>query len=147
MASKNSGATVPTSTTKVAVRRIRLLPSKKASRDTGLKPLLLVRAEERNANRVSAPPATTLRKARIKVPRSGSLAKACTEVSTPERTRKVPSRLSEKAMMASNTVQARNMLRFSVTAREWIRAVPASQGNNEAFSTGSQNHQPPQPSS
>ena len=50
-------------------------------------------------------------------------------------------------MMASNTVQARNMLRFSVTAREWIRAVPASQGNNEAFSTGSQNHQPPQPSS
>jgi hypothetical protein len=37
--------------------------------------------------------------------------------------------------------------RFSVTASECISAVPTSQGMNEAFSTGSQNHQPPQPSS
>jgi hypothetical protein len=37
--------------------------------------------------------------------------------------------------------------RFSVTASEWISAVPTSQGMNDAFSTGSQNHQPPQPSS
>ncbi len=37
--------------------------------------------------------------------------------------------------------------RFSVTASEWISAVPTSQGMKEAFSTGSQNHQPPQPSS
>ena len=36
--------------------------------------------------------------------------------------------------------------RFSVTASECISAVPTSQGMNEAFSTGSQNHQPPQPS-
>ena len=36
---------------------------------------------------------------------------------------------------------------FSVTASEWISAVPASQGMKLAFSTGSQNHQPPQPSS
>ena len=38
-------------------------------------------------------------------PRRGSVAKACTEVSTPERTRKVPSSESEKARMASSTVQ------------------------------------------
>jgi hypothetical protein len=75
------------------------------------------------------------------------VAKACTEVSTPERTRKVPSRESENAMIASSTVQFLNPPRFSVTASEWIRAVPTSQGMNEAFSTGSQNHQPPQPSS
>jgi hypothetical protein len=80
-------------------------------------------------------------------PRAGSEAKACTEVSTPERTRKVPSRLSEKAKIASSTVQLLNRPRFSVAAREWISAVPASQGMKDAFSTGSQNHQPPQPSS
>ena len=83
----------------------------------------------------------------MNTPRSGSLAKACTEVSTPERTRKVPSRLRENAAIASSTVQLLNTPRFSVTAREWISAVPTSQGIKEAFSTGSQNHQPPQPSS
>ena len=83
----------------------------------------------------------------MNTPRRGSVAKACTEVSTPERTRKVPSSDSENATIASSTVQALNAPRFSVTASEWISAVPTSQGMNEAFSTGSQNHQPPQPSS
>ncbi len=83
----------------------------------------------------------------MKVPRVGSVAKACTEVSTPERTRNVPSSDSEKAEIASSTVQLLNAARFSVTASECIRAVPTSQGMKEAFSTGSQNHQPPQPSS
>ena len=41
------------------------------------------------------------------MPRFGSTANACTEVSTPERTRKVPSRLSAKATIASSTVQLR----------------------------------------
>ena len=70
-----------------------------------------------------------------------------TDTSTPERTRKVPSRLSEKVNIASRVVQALNAPRFSVTASECISAVPTSQGMKEAFSTGSQNHQPPQPSS
>jgi len=83
----------------------------------------------------------------MKMPRVGSVAKACTEVSTPERTRKVPSSDKEKAEMASSTVQFLKLPRFSVTARECKRAVPTSQGMREAFSTGSQNHQPPQPSS
>ena len=81
------------------------------------------------------------------MPRFGSTANACTEVSTPERTRKVPSRLRAKATIASSTVQLRNAPRFSVTASEWMSAVPTIQGMNDAFSTGSQNHQPPQPSS
>ena len=83
----------------------------------------------------------------MKTPRFGSTANACTEVSTPERTRKVPSSDRPKATMASSTVQLRKAPRFSVTASEWISAVPTSQGMKEAFSTGSQNHQPPQPSS
>ena len=41
----------------------------------------------------------------MKTPRVGSVAKACTEVSTPERTRKVPSSDSEKVRMASRIVQ------------------------------------------
>ena len=83
----------------------------------------------------------------MKRPRRGSVAKACTDESTPERTRKVPSSDSEKARIASSTVHVLKLPRFSVTASEWISAVATSQGMNEAFSTGSQNHQPPQPSS
>ncbi len=49
--------------------------------------------------------------------------------------------------IASNTVQFLKLPRFSVAASECISAVPTSQGMKEAFSTGSQNHQPPQPSS
>jgi hypothetical protein len=49
--------------------------------------------------------------------------------------------------MASSAVHILKPPRLSVTASECISAVPTSQGMNEAFSTGSQNHQPPQPSS
>jgi len=83
----------------------------------------------------------------MNTPRAGSTAKACTEVSTPERTRKVPIRLSEKVRIASSMVQILSASRFSMTTAECSSAVPASHGMNEAFSTGSQNHQPPQPSS
>ncbi len=84
--------------------------------------------------------------ARMNTPRSGSLAKAWTEVSTPERTRKVPSSDSEKARMARKIVQTLSASRFSITAALCSSAVPASQGISEAFSTGSQNQKPPQPS-
>ena len=85
--------------------------------------------------------------AAIKTPRVGSVANACTEVSTPDRTKNVPKSDSEKAVIANNTVQLLKPPRFSVTASEWSKAVPTSQGMNDAFSTGSQNHQPPQPNS
>ncbi len=83
----------------------------------------------------------------MKTPRVGSVAKACTEVSTPERTRKVPSSDSEKVRMASSSVQIFSAERFSMTIAECSSAVPASHGMKEAFSTGSQNQKPPQPSS
>ncbi len=79
------------------------------------------------------------------MPRAGSWAKACTEVSTPERTRKVPSNERENARMASRTVQLFSASRFSTTMAECSSAVPASHGISEAFSTGSQNQKPPQP--
>ena len=81
----------------------------------------------------------------MNTPRIGSEAKACTEVNTPERTRNVPTRLSEKAMIAKRIVQVFSASRFSTTTAECNSAVPTSHGMKEAFSTGSQNHQPPQP--
>jgi hypothetical protein len=54
----------------------------------------------------------------MKMPRLGSAAKECTDTSTPERTRKVPSRLKEKAATASSSVQLLNSPRLSVTASE-----------------------------
>src|SRR6476646_10863948 len=83
----------------------------------------------------------------MNTPRRGSVANACTDVSTPERTRNVPTSDSENAQIASSTVQFLNVPRFSVTASEWMSAVPTSHGMNDAFSTGYQNHHPPQPSS
>ncbi|MNH18707.1 hypothetical protein D3C79_784220 [compost metagenome] len=146
-ASSTSGYRVPSRIIEAATTSTRLLASSSVSRDHRAKPTWLLTTGARRANRVSEPPTTNSRKIRMKMPRDGSAANACTEVSTPERTRKVPSRLSENAAIASSTVQLLNTPRFSVTASEWISAVPTSQGMNEAFSTGSQNHQPPQPSS
>ena len=83
----------------------------------------------------------------MNTPRRGSTAKACTEVSTPERTRNVPISDSEKVRIASRIVHTFSASRFSMTSEECSSAVPASQGMRDAFSTGSQNHQPPQPSS
>ena len=83
----------------------------------------------------------------MKLPRSGSTAKAWTLVSTPERTRKVPSIDMEKAITPSMMVHVRSASRAASTLTECSKAVAASHGISEAFSTGSQNHQPPQPSS
>ena len=60
---------------------------------------------------------------------------------------KVPSKDREKARIASSRVQALKAPRFSTAETLCSSAVPASHGMKERFSTGSQNHQPPQPSS
>ena len=146
-ASRNKGYKVPNNTINAATTNRMLFINNKVSLDCGSKAPVLRMAGARQANSARELPTTTNRKPRMNTPRVGSAAKECTEVNTPERTRKAPSRLREKAKIARNTVQALNIPRFSVTAKEWIKAVPTSQGMNEAFSTGSQNHQPPQPSS
>ncbi len=138
---------MPSSTAEVATASSTLLASSEVSRDSSAKPPPSPTDGARIANSSREPPITNTSSARMNTPRSGSVAKAWTEVSTPERTRKVPSSDSEKAAMASSTVQLLKAPRFSVTASEWMSAVPTSQGMKEAFSTGSQNHQPPQPSS
>ena len=52
-----------------------------------------------------------------------------------------------KASRARKTVHPANAPRRSVTTALCNRAAPANHGMKLAFSTGSQNHQPPQPSS
>ncbi len=149
-ASRISGYRVPSSTVASAARSRTLPVSKAVSRDTMPKSpaaATCLIAPARLAKRISEAPIRRQRKTRMNRPRSGSSAKACTEDSTPERTRKVPTSESAKARSARKTVQTRRAPRRSVTTSEWTSAVPASQGNNEAFSLGSQNHQPPQPSS
>ena len=137
---------MPNSTVAHAVVKSRLLTTSAPSRETGANnpPCLSIGA--RQAKRANEPQMNIARIARMKTPRRGSLAKACTEVSTPERTRKVPSSEKEKARMARKIVQTFSASRFSITATEWTKAVPASHGMREAFSTGSQNQKPPQPS-
>ena len=138
---------MPSSTDAQATTRNTLPTRISDSRETTLKLPPGVLCGARQAYRKNDTPTTMASRIRIKTPRRGSLANACTEVSTPERTRKVPSSESENAMIARRTVQFLKAPRFSVTASECSSAVPISQGMNEAFSTGSQNHQPPQPSS
>jgi hypothetical protein len=138
---------VPTSTTAVAADRMMLLSTMALSRLTGAKRPPAFRLGARRANRKKPAPAVIPRMLSRRIPRAGSTAKAWTLVSTPERTRKVPSSDSEKARMASRMVHTFSPSRFSITTAECSSAVPASHGMKEAFSTGSQNHQPPQPSS
>ncbi len=135
------------STVAHAVASRMLLSTKAPSRLNGAKnaPWRIVPA--RRAKSTSPPPVKIAMIARMNTPRRGSTAKACTDVSTPERTRNVPSRESEKVRIASRMVQTLRESRFSITSAECSSAVPASQGMKDAFSTGSQNHQPPQPSS
>ena len=80
-------------------------------------------------------------------PRCGSFANECTEIRIPDLTKKVPSKLNEKAIIESKIVQFLNIDFCSHVINECIKAVVMSHGINDAFSTGSQNHQPPQPSS
>ena len=54
----------------------------------------------------------------MKIPRFGSVANACTEVMTPERTKKVPNSEREKARIAKSAVHILKPPRFSVTASE-----------------------------
>src|SRR5687768_356372 len=101
----------------------------------------------RHAYKRSDPPMTNTKKANKNTPLLGSIAKACTEVRIPERTKKVPIKLSEKAQIDNKIIQPLKRSHFSLSARMCSKAAPVNQGKKEAFSTGSQNHQPPHPNS
>src|ERR1700745_2254654 len=72
-------------------------------------------------------------------------AKACTELTTPLRVRKVPKIESRNVEKISQTFQVFSMPRFSCIITECRNAVPVNHGISEAFSTGSQPQYPPHP--
>ena len=84
---------------------------------------------------------------RIYNPLEGSDAKECTEINTPDLTINVPNKLKENATIANTIVKVFKVSLFSATIEECNNAVAANHGIKEAFSTGSQQHQPPQPKS
>ena len=145
--SATRGHTVPIKTTKQLTTNKRLLTTKADSRLTVANTPLLSIEPARKANRSKDPPTNITKINKIKTPRSGSLAKACTDVRTPERTIKVPIRENPKAKIANNIVQAFNASLFSTTMAECSKATEISHGIKLAFSTGSQNQNPPQPNS
>src|SRR6202167_5032920 len=73
-------------------------------------------------------------------------AKACTELTTPERVSMVPRIESMKMGKTNQTFQTFIMPRFSCIITECRNAVPVIHGSSEAFSTGSHSQYPPQPS-
>ena len=127
--------------------KIRLFAKSADSREHHVKVPRVLTLVPFHAKSRNETPITIERKTRMKAPRFGSDAKAWTDVSTPERTRNIPRSESEKVRIARNTVQILKTPRFCVTAIECMSAVPVSQGIRDEFSTGSQAHQPPQPSS
>ena len=58
----------------------------------------------------------------------------------------VPRMVSENVATSKLMFQTRSMPRRSWTITEWMYAVAVSHGRKLAFSTGSQPHTPPQPS-
>src|ERR1700749_4877474 len=89
-ASSSSGDSVPRSTEAHTTTNSMLLPSSMDSRDTSAKRAPRPTLGARHAYSASDPPITTIRKHRMKRPRDGSVANACTDDSTPERTMNVP---------------------------------------------------------
>ena len=80
-------------------------------------------------------------------PLLGSLANAWTETNTPDLTKKVPSKLKINVNIAKNIVHLKKRVFLLANNIVWSRVEAVSHGSNEAFSTGSQNQNPPHPNS
>jgi hypothetical protein len=138
---------VPSNMVNVAVTSNMLFIKKKLSFEKKLKEVLSFILGEFFKYNINADPVIIAKNNKIKAPLAGSLAKECTDVKIPDLTKKVPSKLNENAMIDSKIVQFLNMDFCSHVISECIKAVVINHGMKDAFSTGSQNHQPPQPSS
>src|SRR5262249_25239689 len=145
-ASTSNGNTVPVSTTSAKPANNKLFIKNAASRETGesIRPGDLS-LSPRHAMRATPPNAQMPRKVSSHGPMLDS-ENACTELMTPERVRNVPRIVRQNVAMTSDRFQTRSIPRRSCTITEWMNAVAVSQGNSDAFSTGSHPQYPPQPS-
>ena len=145
-ASEITGNMVPHSTAKQLATRIRLLNMKLDSRDTTLsRRASLFRYFKRSRIRITVAAIPTARNITKYLP-MGDCAKACTELTTPERVRNVPKMHRKKVPEIRTMFQTFIMPFFSCIITECRNAVAVIQGSSDAFSTGSQAQYPPQPS-
>ena len=87
------------------------------------------------------------KKVNINKPLSGSFANVWTEFKIQERTKNVPLILNVKVAIDKIITQDPRIDLFSKTKIQCNKVVKANHGIKETFSTGSQNQNPPQPSS
>src|SRR3984893_12243873 len=145
-ASEITGNSVPHSTAKQLASRIRLLNMKLDSRETTLsRRASLFRYFSRSRMSSTVAPIPIARKMTKYLP-IDDCAKACTELTTPERVRNVPKMQRKKVPEIRTMFQTFIMPFFSCIITEWRNAVALIHGSKDAFSTGSQAQYPPQPS-
>src|ERR1700690_2607516 len=136
--SERMGKKVPQRMVKQTTSRSRLLNRKLDSRETSDSSLCsLLRCDRFLTRKKTQTAVVSAMKTMNQVPME-DCAKACTELMTPERVRKVPSIESRKVAKTSAMFQTFSMPRFSCIMTECRKAVPVSHGMSEAFSTGSQ---------
>ena len=108
---------------------------------------LFLLSEDLKIKTIKEKPVITKKIINIKIPRDESDAKECTLVKIPDLTKNVPKTLKEKHSIDRKTIHLSIACSPLIIIRECTNAKPTIQGINEIFSTGSQNHQPPHPSS
>ena len=147
MSSKSNGYIVPIRTTKEEITKIKLLITSDISL---LRKFILEFVPNLSAFKAKIPNGINIDKTKINKmmsPLFGSDANECTDVIIPDLTIKVPNKENEKPKIHNNNVQDLSSFLVSKTIIECNNAVAISHGINAAFSTGSQNHHPPQPNS
>ncbi len=136
--SLRTGKSVPQSTVKQEASRMRLLKRKLDSRETRDSSLFSDLRWSFCLKKVKRQTQKTRSKKAVNQSPMELCAKAWTELTRPERVRRVPRTESRKVAKMSQTFQTFIMPRFSCIMTECRKAVPASQGMRLAFSTGSQ---------
>src|SRR5690242_1287875 len=144
--SERIGKRVPHRTVKQATSRMRLLNRKLDSRETSDSSLCSLRNCLRFFTKNAVQTANVSARKTTNQSPIEDCAKACTELTTPLRVRKVPKMESRKVEKINHMFQTFSMPRFSCIITECRKAVPVSHGIRDAFSTGSQPQYPPQPS-
>ena len=142
-----SGYNVPSNIANVVIVKNKLLSNNANSFEDTEYCFLKTNICDFKKYKVKEEPIINVKNNRIYKPLSGSFAKAWTETKIPDLTRNVPSKLNENVNIDRRILQLMKIPLFSETIKECNNAVMASQGIKDAFSTGSQNHQPPQPNS
>src|SRR5579862_4471439 len=135
--SDSTGNSVPHSTAKHETSSTRLLNRKLDSRETSDSSRCSLFSVSRLRTKKKTHAANAIARNHTNHVPMLDCAKACTELTTPERVRKVPKMASRNVVKISHMFHIFIMPRFSCIITECRKAVMVSQGSSEAFSTGS----------